>query len=199
MNPSHHLTCFVPRQVFLFSGHMIDAPGRPSPRFPPSCEAAAAREIGAVLDRLGAGPGDLAISQAAAGGDILFLEAAEARGLRCQVMLPFDEPEFIRRSILPSCDGPSWRDRWLALQARLVEPTRVMHRDLGPTPLGVDDFERANDWLMDTALGFGPAKVRFICLWNGAGGDGPGGTQHMMDEVRRHAGQAHWIDTRTLC
>jgi hypothetical protein len=193
------MTSFVPGQVFLFSGHMIDAPGRPTPRFPASCEAAAAREIGAVLDRLGAGPGDLAICQAAAGGDILFLEAAEARGLQCRVMLPLGEPEFIRRSILPSTDGPAWRDRWLALQARLGEPPRVMHRDIGPTPAGVDVFERANDWLMDTALAFGPGKVRFICLWNGASGDGPGGTRHMMDEVVRHAGDVHWIDTRTLC
>jgi hypothetical protein len=189
----------VPRQVFLFSGHMIDAPGRPTPRFPPSCELAAAREIAAVLDRLGAGPADLAISQAAAGGDILFLEAAEARGLHCRVMLPFDEPEFIRLSILPSGDGPAWRDRWLALQARLGEPPRVMHRELGPKPPGVDVFERANHWLTDTALAFGPAKVRFMCLWNGAGGDGPGGIRQMMDEVVRHAGEVHWIDTRSLC
>jgi hypothetical protein len=193
------MTAFVPRQVFLFSGHMIDAPGRPDPRFPPSCEAAAAQEIGALLDRLGAGPGDLALSQAAAGGDILFMEAAMARGLHCRVMLPFDEPEFIRRSILPSIDGGAWRDRWLALRAGLSEPPLVMHEQLGPTPHGQDVFERANEWLMDAALAFGSAKVRFICLWNGAGGDGPGGTQHMMDEVTRHAGQAHWIDTRILC
>jgi hypothetical protein len=52
---------------------------------------------------------------------------------------------------------------------------------------------------MDTALAFGPGKVRFLCLWNGASGDGPGGTRHMMDEVVRQAGDVHWIDTRTLC
>ena len=33
---------FVPRQVLLFSGHMVDAPGRTEPRFPPMLEAAAA-------------------------------------------------------------------------------------------------------------------------------------------------------------
>ena len=29
----------VPRYVFLFSGHMIDAPGRKEPRFPPEKDA----------------------------------------------------------------------------------------------------------------------------------------------------------------
>lgn len=193
------MKALAPRQVFLFSGHMIDAPGRPDPRFPPSCEAAAARAIGALLDRLGAGPGDLALSQAAAGGDLLFLEAALARGLDCLVMLPFDEPEFVRRSILPSSDGGAWRDRWLALRPRLAQPPRVMHEHIGNTPSGQDVFERANAWLMETALASGAGPVHFVCLWNGATGDGPGGTKHMMDEVTRRAGQVHWIDTRGLC
>ena len=36
-----------PRKVFLFSGHMIDAPGRQPARFPPAVVPAAARAIGA--------------------------------------------------------------------------------------------------------------------------------------------------------
>ena len=34
--------------------------------------------------------------------DLLFLEACQQRGVRCQILLPFPEPEFIERSILPS-------------------------------------------------------------------------------------------------
>jgi len=37
-----------PRQVLLFSGHMMDAPDRPQPRFPPAKEAAAAQRIAAA-------------------------------------------------------------------------------------------------------------------------------------------------------
>jgi hypothetical protein len=40
--------------------------------------------------------------------------------------------------------------------------------------------------------------VVFIALWNGQGGDGPGGTQHMMETVRKHRGQVHWINTTEL-
>src|SRR5690349_14580778 len=50
-----------PRQVLLFSGHMVDAPDRPQPRFPPRMVPAAARRIAEVLDGLQAGPDDLAL------------------------------------------------------------------------------------------------------------------------------------------
>ncbi|WP_418646958.1 hypothetical protein ACNQFN_15845 [Thauera butanivorans] len=187
-----------PDRVFLFSGHMIDAPDRPSPRFPPDKEGAAAREIAAALDRHHAGPGDLALAQAAAGGDLLFLEACRRRGVRCQILLPFDEPQFIQRSILPSADGAAWAQRYLALKAELAVAPRIMPAELGPLPEGVDPFGRCNLWLLHSALAFGADKVRFICLWNGGGGDGPGGTAHMYQEVKRCAGQVDWIDTRTL-
>jgi hypothetical protein len=189
---------FVPRQVLLFSGHMVDAPDRAEPRFPAAMVPAAAQAIAGALDAQGAGPGDLALSQCAAGGDLLFLEAALARGLRCQVMLPFPEPEFIQRSIQPSAGGAAWCERWFAIRARLQDAPRVMPEDIGPSPRGVSAFERCNSWLMNTALAWGPDKTRFVALWNGAGGDGPGGTQHMLDEVKRRTGRVSWIDTRTL-
>lgn len=90
-----------PRQVLLFSGHMLDSPNRKPPRFPLDKQDIAAHKIAEVLDALGAGSNDLALCQAA-GGDLLFLEACQKRNVRCQVLLPFDEPEFIQRSILPS-------------------------------------------------------------------------------------------------
>jgi len=62
----------TPRRVFLFSGHMIDAPNRSTPRFPADKEPIAAAAIVAELDRLGAGPDDLGICGGACGGDLLF-------------------------------------------------------------------------------------------------------------------------------
>jgi hypothetical protein len=84
---------------------MIDAPDRKAPRFPPDKEEIAARAIGAALDQVGANAEDLGFSQAAAGGDLLFIEACQSRGVRCRVLLPFEEPEFVERSILPSTGG----------------------------------------------------------------------------------------------
>jgi hypothetical protein len=37
-----------------------------------------------------------------------------------------------------------------------------------------------------------------VCLWDGGGGDGPGGTAHMYHEVKRRTGRVDWIDTRSL-
>jgi len=44
----------------------------------------------------------------------------------------------------------------------------------------------------------GSDKVRFICLWDGKGGDGSGGTKHMADVVRKRSGRVYIIETTTL-
>jgi hypothetical protein len=189
---------FVPRQVFLFSGHMVDAPGRAPARLPPAKLPQAAAALRQSLDAQDAGPDDLLLTQGAAGGDLLCAEACRERGVRVQLLLPLAEPEFIERSVLPSADGEHWRRRWLALKSALRLPPRVMPDELGPLPDGANAFERCNQWLLHTALAYGADKLRFICLWDGGGGDGPGGTAHMVDEVQRRGGRVTWIDTRRL-
>ena len=189
----------LPRQVVVFSGHRVDAPDRPTPRFPADKEPIAARKIAEALDQLGAGPDDLALSQAAAGGDLLFLEACQQREVRLQILLPFPEPEFIERSILPSAGGERWRERFFRMKERLKDGTdavRIMRDGLGPLPSEVDPFERCNLWLLSTAFASGVEKVSFVCLWNGGGGDGPGGTAHMYNQVKQRTGRVRWIDTR---
>jgi hypothetical protein len=112
---------------------------------------------------------------------------------------PFDEPDFIRSSVV-RC-GEQWRPRYLAARQQLGQPVLSALRELGAPPEFADRgyaYERCNRWLLFTALVWGVEKVHFICLWNGAGGDGPGGTAHMYEAVARRTGQVHWIDTRTL-
>lgn len=185
-----------PRQVFLFSGHMIDAPTRPTPRFPATNESAAAQKIAEALEQLGAGPDDLALTQGACGGDLLFTEACQQRKLTVQWLQPFDEPVFIQKSVI--CRNEVWRGRYLAAKTNLTTGIRSAPEQLGPSPKGVDPFERCNLWLLYTALAYGIDKVRFICLWDGGGGDGQGGTAHMYEEVKRRTGKVTWIDSRRL-
>lgn len=191
-------TAHVPRHVILFTGHMVDAPGRTLPRFPPQLVAAAARRIAAALDAIDAGPPDLALTQGAAGGDVLFAEACLARDVRLRLLLPLAEPEFVAQSLLPSQDGAAWHARFRAVVARLGAPPRVAPEVLGALAADDDPFARANRWLLETALGFGAERLRCICLWNGGGGDGPGGTRHLVDAVRSSGGEVEWIDTREL-
>jgi len=185
-----------PQQVFLFSGHMIDKPGRQTPRFPVEKESVAGQKIAEALEKLKAGPEDLALTQGACGGDVLFTEACQQRGVKVQWLQPFDEPTFIKKSVI--CRGEDWRVRYLAAKGKLATDIRAATESLGPPPRDVDSYERCNLWLLYTALSYGIRKVRFVCLWDGAGGDGPGGTAHMYQEVNRRTGQVTWIDSRTL-
>ena len=73
-----------------------------------------------------------------------------------------------------------------------------MPDELGSPPKDVSPFERCNLWLLYTALSHDVDKVRFICLWDGSGGDGPGGTQHMYNEVKQRTGQVTWINAKEL-
>jgi hypothetical protein len=183
-----------PRKVTLFSGHMIDAPNRGNLRFPPDKEPIAALAIAQTLANLGVGPPDLAICGGACGGDLLFAEAVLVRGARLELYIPFDEPGFLEKSV--DFADRDWRNRYFAARAAAV--LHVAPSELGPLLEGEDAYERNNHWMLESALHFGADKVEFVCLWNGEGGDGPGGTRHMMDEVRNRGGRTHWLDTTRL-
>ncbi len=79
--PANSHTDWQPRQVLLFSGHMIDAPNRNPPRFPVDKVQLVVERIMQTLDELQTGPLDLALTQGANGGDILFAEACLQRGV----------------------------------------------------------------------------------------------------------------------
>ena len=117
------------------------------------------------------------------------------------MLLPFDEPEFIEKSIVPSAGGDKWRDRFYAMRAKLPqqEPIRIMPDDLGPSA-GEGRSLRAMQSMASlySALACGIDKLRFVALWDGGGGDGPGGTAHMYNEVKRRTGRVTWLDMRTL-
>jgi hypothetical protein len=184
------------RRVFLFSGHMIDAPGRATPRFPADKEPMAAAAIDAALDAGGCGGGDLGICGGACGGDLLFAEAVLARGAHLQMLLPFDEPTFLRESV--DFAGAGWRKRFFAVKENPRTETQFAPDVLGPLPPDANPYERENRWLLDTALAHGAQRLDFICLWDGGGGDGPGGTRHMVGQVEAAGAHVTWLDTRKL-
>lgn len=183
-----------PRHALLFSGHMIDAPGRPQPRFPAAQEPVAHEAIVSLLQQLEAGPQDLAVVSGACGGDLLFAEAALARGVPLEVYLPFDVDTFATTSV--DFAGAGWHARFEAVCA--AAQLHLMPQEHGAAAPGEDPYERVNLWMLAQASRFGAERVHFICLWNGQGGDGPGGTQHLMNEVQRRHGRTHHIDTTQL-
>lgn len=159
------------------------------PRFPTALVPAAGAAIEACLDALGAAPGDRALTQGSAGGDILFAEACLARGLTLQLCLPQPEPAFVEESLRACAGGDGWVARWQALRAQ-VQPEVL-------APGAGDIYERCNRWLLQRALTQGADALRFICLWDGAPG-AAGGTGDMVAAVKDTGAAVHWIDTRSL-
>ena len=185
----------APGHVFLFSGHMIDAPDRSRRRFPPDKEPLAAAAIDKLLDELGAGTTDVAISSGACGGDLLFAESCLQRRLRVEIYLPLMQEEFLKESI--DFAGEHWREKFFWVKER-ARRWHIMPQELGPTPPGEDSFACGNLWMLDKALAYGARKVSFICLWDRQAGDGPGGTRHLHDAVVQGTGKAYVLDTTKL-
>src|SRR5262249_61602607 len=77
----------APRKVLLFSGHMIDAPGRRQARFPANKEPIAADAIAKALVQIDSGPRDLAICGGGGGGGFLFSESFPARRARLEIYI----------------------------------------------------------------------------------------------------------------
>jgi hypothetical protein len=183
-----------PNNVALFSGHMIDAPDRKVPRFPAGKEPAVAAAIADTLSEIGVARGDLAICGGACGGDLLFAEACLARDMAVELYIPFDQSTFLANSV--DFADADWHDRFLAVKSKAT--LHVMPDELGPLPDGENPYERTNRWMLQSAARFGKEKIAFIALWNGEGGDGPGGTKQLMDEARRETERVYWLDSRKL-
>ena len=185
-----------PRKVFLFSGHMIDAPDRKNPRFPSTMENIAAEAIFNKLSTLDANDQDLALCGGACGGDLLFAEACLKLNVSVQIRIPFDEPKFLQESV--TFAGEHWRDRFFKVKSH--EKTKILElpEELGALPPHSNPYERDNLWQLYSALSWGEDKVYFLCLWNRQGGDGPGGTRHMFDSVNQRSGNVHVLDTNVL-
>jgi hypothetical protein len=186
-----------PARVVLFSGHMIDRPNRTQVRFPEAKADAAGQQIAEQLDKLSVGPGDLGVAQAACGGDLLFIRACLARGMRLEIYMPQREPNFLRDSV--SYGAAHWQDEYDAVKKHPDARFRVMPDDLGPVPEGINLYDRCNRWMLYSGLSNGLAKLSFVTLWDGKPGDGPGGSEHMVKLVRELTGrQPVVIDPATL-
>src|SRR5205814_6151030 len=105
----------VPR-VAVFTGHMIDAPGRPGRRFSAELEAAAGR---AIRDRLAEHDARVGFAAGACGGDILFLESILDLGGEVNVILPYARDEFVQDSV--AIAGADWTRRFDRLVDRAAQ------------------------------------------------------------------------------
>ncbi len=168
-------------QSVLFTGHMIDAADRKAPRFPARAEAAARRAIrsSVVEVRESGGKPVVGVAGGASGGDLLFHEVCAELEIDTRLRLALPVDEFIATSVAPA--GPGWVARFRTLLKQLG-PARVqvMGEKQGRGDRASDDiWSRANLWMIEETVALAPQRT-LLALWDGKGGDGPGGTEHLV-------------------
>jgi hypothetical protein len=180
--------------AILFTGHMVDLPGRPKARFLSRTEPLAAEAIRAEISRIRKFSGGplLGIASGARGGDILFHEACHALGIPSHLVLPFGREAFLDRSVRGVETG-DWEARFKALWRRLSPANRVVLKLAGAD----DPFGRCNEAMLAMAKNMA-RHVELLALWDGADAGKPGGTGAFVDHVRADGGHVTQIDTKTL-
>jgi hypothetical protein len=172
------------QRIVVFAGHRIDAPDRPQPRFPAASEGEAATMIRAAVEeeqRLAGEAPIEGIAGGASGGDTLFHELAGELGIHTSLLLALPRDPFAAESVVDA--GPDWMERFRALCETLDTKVLAETAEL-PHWLAARDgytiWERNNLWMLHNALSRSEADVTLIVLWDGKGGDGPGGTADMV-------------------
>ncbi|MBF0556538.1 MAG: DUF4071 domain-containing protein [Nitrospirae bacterium] len=181
--------------IIYYTGHMIDAKGRASERFPEAKADVIRNLIRDALEGLNA---KIGYGSAACGTDIIFAEEMLARNRDVNIHIPFNGADFLRESV--SFAGGQWEERYLELKeksTRWIES--VKEKYLGHRSL----FTYGNSFLIGKTLeacdtlGMRP---HMIAVWDGKTGDGPFGTAHNVKVWTEAQGYENLtvIDVETL-
>jgi hypothetical protein len=179
-------------RALIFTGHMIDRPGRKQARFPARAEArvraairGAVEEIAVAAGKAGIGAeGTLGIAGAASGGDLLFHEVCAELGVATRVLLAMPPDKFVEASVAPA--GEAWVRRFRQLLERLGRGNVLVMGERDGLLEGETEnvWHRANLWMIEQAVALAPERV-LLALWDGKTGDGPGGTEHFVHVAAR--------------
>lgn len=185
--------CFRFPSVAVFSGHMIDAPGRSTPRFPSSLEPVAREAIRDHLRAIDAGWG---YASAACGGDLLFCECLLERDAKVNLVLPCAVDAFRRQSVRHGGEG--WEKRFDAVLARATS-TLILNSaggggsGEGAGPVGLVYANRILTGLAALQARALDLELRPVALWDGVPAALNGGTASVVAEWRERGFQPHLI------
>jgi tetratricopeptide (TPR) repeat protein/ribosomal protein S27AE len=195
-----------PPRVLLFTGHMVDAPDRKTPRFPRTAPAEAKAKAmiqqAVAAERALAEGGAIGISGGACGGDILFQDVCREMNIPSRLFLALPQDKFQHASVRHG--GPDWVERYGDLCERIPPVVLAESEELPRWLCGKDHYmiwERNNLWMLSHALamvqGQG-ARLTVISLWDGQGEDGPGGTADMVRRALDAGAKRIALDAKEL-
>lgn len=167
------------KHSILFTGHMIDHYDRLHPRFPASKEKMVMRSMKERLIKLKNNLTEeiAGIAGGACGGDILFHELCRQLDIPSEMYLALPVIEFKKESV--SFAGIGWDERF----DKLITEIRVHILD-EKEDKNSNVWERANLWMLNKGLKHGGNNMTLLALWDGKGGDGSGGTEHMVKTAK---------------
>ncbi len=178
-----------PVRVLLFTGHMVDDPGRAEPRFPPTKAAEdKVREMlrTAIAAEQALSDGKIVgVCGGACGGDILFHEVCAELDVPTRLYLALPRERFCVTSVQHA--GPDWVERYYRLCTRLVPRILAESEELPKWLRGKQGYgiwQRTNLWMLYNALALHGKELTLIALWDTGDGDGPGGTDDLVFQVR---------------
>jgi class 3 adenylate cyclase/tetratricopeptide (TPR) repeat protein len=184
----------MPR-VAVFCGHMVDAPDRPTPRFPPELEPHVYQAIYDYLERHNIRFG---YASAACGSDLLFLEALLALKGEIHIVLPYEQQQFLQDSVEVVPSG-NWRSRFERVMAQATEVIIASQHKVA----SVNEVFYEYSYRMLHGL----AKVRAtqlntelmpLTVWNRRVGDGFGGTSSAVNYWQQWSDAVEIIDINLL-
>jgi len=186
--------CFTFPSVVVFSGHMIDQPGRTPPRFPLEREPEVRGQIRAYLEKVKPGFG---YSSAACGADIIFCECLLELGAKIHLVLPCPVDAFKRQSV--SFAGPAWEKRFhhvLAMAETLLIANTSDYAAAENDPASSMGLVYANRIITGLAVLQAQAldfELRTLAVWDGRKGAKNGGTGSVVADWRDRQLEPHII------
>jgi hypothetical protein len=193
-------------KIAICSGHMIDKPDRPTPRFPREKEAVVRAEIAKQLEAWSIGPGDFAVCGGARGADVLFAEESLRRGTHVRLLLAKEIDDFVESSV--RLEKSDWVQRFHALLEKCDVATQPER--LGETPQPeqaanasqfLDVYARTNLWIINTARveAESSGDIHALLVWDEQPtGDGPGGTSDFAARVGQLGGHIEIVNPTKL-
>jgi hypothetical protein len=141
----------------------------------------------------------LGIAGGASGGDILFHEVCAELGVPSEMYLVLPKADYIKTSVAGG--GAEWVDRFNRLCDRLKPKILSDSVELPRWLRGkknYDIWQRSNLWILHSALYASQDHLTLIALWNGTAGDGPGGTEDMVQRAKDRGATFIHLDARKL-
>lgn len=160
----------------VFTGHMLDRPGRSAPRFAVTAADPIAQRIAQELEHLDGVEG---YASAACGGDIVFHEAMLRRGGKIHIVLPCNAADFRKDCVEIGAAG-DWGARFDRLLGEASSVEILGEEYASDNAMAAECCNRVIVGLAARTSMQRRDSLTLLALWDGRPGDAVGGTQSMV-------------------